>query len=481
MKLLSRLFPKPPTAKEVADEMQSREANAYRGRSVQGGYWNPSSGAGSSLDKMIDAKTVATVIENRELLEIWNTEYWQCQRIINVIAEDMTVRWRDWETSGNNLDIIEAIKEQEEAYHLQERMKSLIQAGRLFGTAILIIVTDDKPLEEPFSPDLMRTGSLVDLKVVDRFQLDVNRKEYEWAITEPNYGKPIWYNWHTDYKGTYRVHHSRVLRYDSEVLIDDCEHNNTAYNTDWGVSVLIPLILEVLRDEQTAAALQGNINRAGSLVLKSNVIQQQTGSKEDRGGGKSVEEVLKKINDSLTAFGLTALATDDSVEYLSPSLANWDKVLENAMRRVAASSGIPESRITGQNKSGLNNSGESDIQYYSDLIAAKQIDKMLNHLRFMDHVLLANAGLGATKPPKTFLRPYLIADKEKEAKIAKTKAETGIAMYNAGALSLNELRAIMGSDPVIGQLDPIPNGDEYNKKQVVEKKEEKPTNGQLQE
>ena len=75
----------------------------------------------------------------------------------------MTVRWREFDDAGGDGPIM---VEQEEELKLRERMTDVIKAARLYGTALLIIVTANQTLADPLVPQAMQREDLTNLLVV---------------------------------------------------------------------------------------------------------------------------------------------------------------------------------------------------------------------------------------------------------------------------------------------------------------------------
>lgn len=414
----------------------------------RGGYRNISTGTGTDSDKMRMAEVIPTRIENRAFYEVAVTEFWQLGKLINVIAEDMTLRWRDFET-GDNPDDSRIMQEQENIFGLQEKTRELIEQARTYGTAIMIIVTGEDVMEMPLSMDTFRPGDLKNLIVVDRFDLTV--EGYVTNTWDPNFGKPEFYVWHAGDLGTRMIHHSRVLRYDAIGVGPRYGHNYSSYDTDWGVSVIVPAILEVFRDEDMAASIQSQVLRAGTVAISSTTIDKMTG---EFGGGKDISSVLRDIEKGIRSHRMIALSADANVQFLSPNLSNIAQIMQTAQGRMAAAFDIPQSRLWGSPPKGLNASNDSDLSRYSDKIGAMQKAKLSPLLDYLDVILALNAGMDPNKIPKYNWLPYLLSDEKVIAETTEIKAKAVSLLVQNRMYTEDEARAALDGDPILGELEP---------------------------
>ena len=414
----------------------------------RGGYRNTSTGTGTDSDKMRMAEVVPTRIENRSFYEVAVTEFWQLAKLINVIAEDMTLRWRRFET-GDNPDASRIMQEQEDELGLQEKTRELIEQARTFGTAIMIIVTGEDVMDMPLSESTLRPGDLKNLIIVDRFDLTV--EGYVSDIWDPNFGKPEFYIWHSGDLGTRMIHHTRVLRYDSIKVGPRYGHNYSSYDTDWGVSVIVPAILEVFRDEDMAASIQSQVLRAGTVAISSTTIDKMTG---EFGGGKDISSVLQDIEKGIRSHRMIALSADANVQFLSPNLSNIAQIMQTAQGRMAAAFDIPQSRLWGSPPKGLNASNDSDLSRYSDKIAAMQRAKLTPLMKYLDFIMALNAGMDPNKIPRFEWNPYLLTDEKLIAETTEIKAKAVSLLVQNRMYTEDEARAALDGDPILGELAP---------------------------
>ena len=111
----------------------------------------------------------------------------------------------------------------------------------------------------------IRPGDLTAIRVFDRYDADVRTRGHD--IEEPNYGRPDAYflspTWIEG--GSREIHSSRVLRFDAITPLTDSNFYN--YESDWGVSEFVPVILPLIQDQSLASAIAHMSQEASIPVL----------------------------------------------------------------------------------------------------------------------------------------------------------------------------------------------------------------------
>ena len=119
-----------------------------------GGFTNPLTGAGGAADKSEGGFFTPTCIYNRALLETIYVQSWAARKFIDIPVNDMLIRWRT--LSG---DDVEPMAEAESRHQVRHKLTNAMKAGRLYGSAFIVIATSEAPLFEPLIPDRVRPGT----------------------------------------------------------------------------------------------------------------------------------------------------------------------------------------------------------------------------------------------------------------------------------------------------------------------------------
>ena len=216
-----------------------------------GGIYNSSSGLGTGLDKSESSFFQPTRYYWRPPLEILYVQSSAAKKFINLPVDDMFIRWRTW-TSDSESDN-DLMEEAEKKHDITTKLRTAMRAGRAYGTAAMVLMTKEAPMDMPLETERLREGDLKAIRVLDRYDMTVIERDYD--LFSPDYVNPVYYYLHPigSYGTTMKVHHSRVLRFDGIKPLGDSRF--TAYDQDWGVSELVPVILSIIEDQSLASAI----------------------------------------------------------------------------------------------------------------------------------------------------------------------------------------------------------------------------------
>ena len=270
--------PAPPRVR-TAQTATDGVSNVYRNARLQagtggltgGGLRNEQTGLGTQLDRTEFSTFYPTRVHNPAELETAYIQSWACQKFIDIPVDDMLIRWRRWQVEDRKQDedIIKAMDEAEERHLVLERLARAMKAGRLFGTGILAIMTEEAPLEEPLDISRIRPGDLKNLAVFSRFQCYV--KDRIGSPFDPRMGQPEKYILVPERASEVTIHASRVLRFDGRTPLSMTGWY--VYEEDWGVSEVVATLISILQDATLAAAGAHLTQEASVGVVKMEGIQ----------------------------------------------------------------------------------------------------------------------------------------------------------------------------------------------------------------
>ena len=166
---------------------------------------------------------------------------------------------------GDNEGDAKIMEDAEIKHRVQHSLSRAMQGARAYGSAVVIMMTKEAPMDTELNIDAIRPGDLTTLRVFDRYDLSVTERDTNlWSET---YNQPIIYNVHPTGGGglPIRVHNSRVIRFDGIQALSDSNFNN--YEDYWGVSELVPVIISLLEDQSLASAIAHMSQEASIPVL----------------------------------------------------------------------------------------------------------------------------------------------------------------------------------------------------------------------
>lgn len=422
-----------------------------------GGLVNPVTGQGTARDRTEFSGWMPTRLNSGNLLEVVYAQSWACRKYIDIPVDDMTVRWREFDDADAGAPLM---TEEEERLQVRERLTDAMKAARLYGTALLVLVTANQTLAQPLIPEAVQRGDLLNLIVVDRFHARV--REYDTNIYSPTYAEPLTYEVER-FAGTHgalleggrrtleRVHRSRVIRFDG---IRPMVANRWAgqYDRDWGVSMVVPAMKSIIDDHRIAAGAAYMADEASVPVMKIQgmgeglAAQQRTRHDPD---ALSPEQLALSISDLKSIYRTIFLDAADDFDRVNVSWAGLGEVMNQFARRLAALAGVPATRFWGQSPVGMNATGESDMANYAIHVQAMQKQTLAQPLKALDAVLARNIGI----EPLDYHFPSLMdlseIDKAQVSQVKATAVQTAIM---SGVISEDDGRAVLDGDDTFGEL-----------------------------
>ena len=409
-----------------------------------GGIYNPRTGQGGRSDALSSAMFSPTIWSTRYPAETIYTESWVAAHAVDMPIDDMFIRWRTWDdddAAGADRDLAQALNR-------------AMRAGRQYGTAILVLVTAEAPMDTPLYPERIREGDLIALRVYDKYDISVT--EWDTDPMSPRYGEPAWYDVVLRHgPGPMRVHPSRAFRFDGITPIVDRKWDSEI----WGKSILIRSLTSITEDATLAASVAHMSQEASIPIVKISSLRDKISGAEGEEEA-TIEEIGRGINETKSVYRLLMLdkETEDftRVPILFGALPD---LLERYLSRVAAAEQIPQTRFLGRSPAGLSATGESDMKNYVMTIEAIRERMLSNILPILDEVVMRSAGISTV--PDWEWHSLMDLSEQEVAQAAKTKVEALTAAVGSSIVDEDEARESLDGDPVFGALpgpapEPLP-------------------------
>ena len=414
------------------------------GNLTGGGIVNHGTGMGTSLDKGESSYFQPTRLFTRYPLEVLCVQSWAARAAVSMRTRDMFLRQRIYpELTPERTEEIEAAMKRLE---VDETISRAMVAGKQYGTALLILMTREAPMDSPLVPEQIREGDLTALRVVNRYDCSVADRDYD--LFSPTYGGPLIYSVHPNLGGLpIYVHSSRVIRFDG--ITDPGDSRLTSYEQDWGVSSLVPILQSVLQETAIAQATTHLMQEASVPLLYIGGLRESMAGRAP--GEASPEEIGEGINKLKSIYRLLMLEKDsEQFDRIPVNFAGIADLMDRSARRVAAASEIPLTRFWGTSPVGMNATGEGDMRNYVLTLEAERQNILPPVYDRIDEIIFRSEGLG---DPEEYRWPSLLELGEDEiAQAAKTKAEALAAAINSGIMDEDEARDALSGDDVFGEL-----------------------------
>ena len=386
--------PRPPPRKFVQAARADDWANVVSGLGVLG------------FDKRMGGSWGYTSIDQLTCEDIWRGDD-MMDRIITALPGEM-VR-EGWEVG------IEGDKEASEAADMafrglrhdgggagaEDKIYTALTWARAYGGCGVLLGADDgsgidglsKPLNENkiLSLDWVTPFTPMELVPVQYYAAPIQSRFGEVASyrLQPKERPP---GWGADLATLPVIHESRILRFDGEIT----SRGQMLFNIHpgWGDSVFVRL-QQIVADFQAAWQGAGILLADFSVpVLKLKGLADLLASQDPN--NQSLQSRAQAIEQARSIARTMILDSEEEYERKTTSITGLPELLQQLTNRLAAAARMPVSLLMGQAPAGLKATGDSDIRWFYDQVAAMQERKLRWQLERL-HKLLFLAKDGPTK------------------------------------------------------------------------------------
>ena len=368
-------------------------------------------------------------------------ESWIVRRIIDVIPADMLKNWITI-TSGLDPDVEKRLSLTLRRTQLIDKLKRGMQWGRLYGGAlgVMLVKHQGYDLSQPLQLDWIMPGDFAGLLIFDRWNGVNPSSELIEDISDPDYGYPKYYTV-TDPAGggSVKIYHSRVIRFTGNTL----PFWEEIAEMQWGASVVESIFDELRKRDNVSWNIAQLTFMANIRVLKMQDLGQLLAATDN----ESQAELLRTLeaqNMLLNNMGMQVMDAADGLETHQYTFGGLADCYQQFIMDISGAAEIPVTRLFGRSPSGLNATGESDLQNYYDMIAEKQesyLRPILN--KVLPPFIISTLGSLPDDFDFEFDPVAEPSDKER-ADLAKCGTDNVVAAYNAGLIlqrtALKELK-----------------------------------------
>ena len=359
-------------------------------------------------------------------------ESWIIRRIIDVIPSDMLKNWITI-TSGIDPDVEKKLSISLRRTQLIDKLKRGMQWGRLYGGAlgVMLVKHQGYNLSQPLRLDWIMPGDFAGLLIFDRWNGANPSNELIEDISDPDYGYPKYYTV-TDPAGggSVKIHHSRVIRFTGNTL----PFWEEIAEMQWGASVVESVFDELKKRDNVSWNIAQLTFMANIRVLKMQDLGQLLAATDS----ESQAELLRTLeaqNMLLNNMGMQVMDAADGLETHQYTFGGLADCYQQFIMDISGAAEIPVTKLFGRSPSGLNATGESDLQNYYDMIAEKQeavLRPILN--KVLPPFIISTIG----SLPEDFdfdFDPVAEPSDKERADLAKCGTDNVVAAYNAGLIS----------------------------------------------
>lgn len=356
---------------------------------------------------------------------------WVVQNVVGIIPDDMTKGW--FNLAGSLApDYIAEFERVQRVTQLKDKINLGLKWGRLYGGAagLILIKGQEGELDKPLDLEMVYPGTFNGLYILDRWSGITPDVELVTDMSDPDFGLPMYYSIADGEGRIYaRVHHSRIIRFTGREL----PYLEKLAEMYWGESEVEALYADVVKHDNVAhnmAALTFRANIDTMEVQNLDQLFSVAGSEQQR----RFWNVMQAQSVVKSNFGTQLVNKGDQVKNTQYTFTGLQEVYDSMCLDLAGASRIPVTKLFGRSPAGMNATGESDLQNYYDYIDTLR-ESTLKPIIYKLLPIIAMSAWGVVPDDIDITFPPLWTPTAKEvAEIAKYKAETLVAVFQAGLM-----------------------------------------------
>lgn len=304
------------------------------------------------------------------------------RRIVTLVADDAMKNFIEIEG-----DTDDCILQELETLFVQEKLTEALYWDRLFGMSCALILADDgQELSEPININRLRR--INGLEVFDKRDIypDTTSIYLDTDIRDANFGKPEFYMISPPNGNQFKVHRSRLLIFDGEML----PKIERIANKDAGLSCLDGVPAALNRVKTAMNKTIDIMDKVSTSLLKleglSNLLAREDGT-------QAVIRRLELIDYSRRINGSVAVDKEDEYGIFNIPLTGLTDIIQEFEQALCAVTGYPFTVLFGRSPAGMNSTGKSDLQIYYDNVRRIQRRKIRPALEYLVRLIqLAKEG-----------------------------------------------------------------------------------------
>lgn len=360
-----------------------------------------------TFDHRIDAKTLDNLYSGDGI----------AKRIVDLIVNDAT---RDF------IEVEEALEAEYTRIKLKEELVMSLKFARLYGGAVCVaLVNDGQEFDQPINYN--RINQLIKLRTYDRWQVTWTSADLNNDPLSPDFGEPEYYQISPLVGTPYRVHKSRLYRFDG---VETTERIKVS-NNGWCDSVLQSCFNGLMQYGSVAGYSANIIRDFIQVVIGVNGLSEML--RQGRDG-----DVVKRahIIDMTRSVANTIFmdSSGETYDKKASSVSGLDSLWDKFKEKLSSETGIPLTKLFGESVGGLSSGTNNTRQWYDDVQAYRDAE-VPPFIEWVNNIL-SNQVVWKNRPKSLeYSFPSLWTPSEGEYADIKLKtAQTDQVYFNMGAI-----------------------------------------------
>jgi phage-related protein (TIGR01555 family) len=417
-----------PTKKSPSPSPVRSKATPPSNLQTKGDGWgNVFTGMGNPQKDRRLATTFAagTQKTEQELLYIY-VEDGIGKKIIDIPCDDMM---RQGFTVEGDTD--GAVEKKLRSIGFKRNITNALKWASLNGGSIAVMgISDGQEYEMPVNESAIK--DITHLHVFDRWRTSVPSSDLYNDPKDPKFGLPMVYNISPLSGNPFRVHETRVLRFEGTDVPEYVRQSNQG----WGASDLEAVYERLRGIGEGYAGIEHIISEFIIGVFTINNLQELIAT----GREELVTKRLNLVDMSKHILNSILLDTNETYNRVSSAVGGLDGLMDKLVQALSAASGIPVTILMGESPAGLNATGASDVRRYYDMVKGRQEERLQEPLEKLVRYTLISLGQPAKEVQITF-KPLWQPTEGEIVVMRKTQADSDAIYIDRNVLSADEVAA----------------------------------------
>jgi phage-related protein (TIGR01555 family) len=442
------------------------------GMAFNDGLANVMSGAGTSVDRRVYDRYHLNFLDQAQVEAAYRSS-WLVRKVHDLPPADMTRAWRDWQADKAN---IAKLEKEERRLAVKGKVKKALTLARLHGGGAIFLGYGDSDPSQP-APTNVAVGGLKYMTVLSRFHLSYSMLNND--VTSEFFGQPVMWTMNSAGRGQIQIHPSRIVAFIGQPKPECALQVGGGQYADlfWGDPLLQSLKDALSNADMAQASVAALLDEAKVDVINIPDLMNLVGTPEGE------QRIMKRLTiGAMSKSQYRALVLDgaETWDQKQVSFAAIPDTLRLFLQIASGAADIPATRLLGQAPTGMNATGDGDMDNYLMMLEAKQEDELQPCMDRIDAALIPSA-LGSNPddvtwtfaPLKTESEAVLATIEKDRATAVSTLAATGLIpsdalskvtqnrMIESGQWpgfedALDESKMEMEAGPVDPDLEPDP-------------------------
>jgi phage-related protein (TIGR01555 family) len=384
------------------------------------GYANAVSGLGSMLDKSSYNFYLPKPRLTPETLDALYTGEAMAARIIDRVVddgtrEDITITGEDeafdFASVQSQLEDLDAVNHVGEAWRW----------SRLYGGSLLFMnIEDGQKMSEPL--DLANARKLVSLRAID--STVVMPEGEKSGMGSRGFLMPEWYRVMPGVAGgdggdDRIIHRSRVIRFDGVKV----PARVAIRNGGWGPSILDRVGTEVMRLGTVMGYLSNIMHDVSVQVYTMEGLRDAICGRDQSMSEEDMKQMFQTIKQTMDNLHMLVLDNKDEYKEVSRSVTGLSELADKFIDSLVRATDMPRTVLLGEQPSGLNASGDSEVRSWFDFVKSQQRTVLTPALTKLLNVVFAIRGNNGEDVPDEWTIDYAPLWQPSEAETAATQLQ----------------------------------------------------------